>query len=331
MSRKFLKLVLAASMLAAAGCQSKITGNEGNLEFSYPADDNFTDFNTPIAVGAKLDLKVAEVGTRRTVTLKSATSDDAAVLAVASFSGDKFTIEGKSSGSAEISVEAEKSGGEVVTDSINMLARVPEVLKLRHTCTDDAEAAYLVDHDLQVSFDMQMKNGQPVIGYGYYPVTFEPQDALTHDTSIKAQASLRLRSGKTKGEVVIKSTIDDTQAKLILVEKGDIDGAKLYLGASETKVGATNVFHIIPKVGEKTVCQASLEVTAQSETPDICEVKTANSGGDVNENPENAFGWVSVTGKKVGKCNYTVTYPEAKGGQGATTQFTTDIIEVVKP
>lgn len=331
MSRKTLKLLLAASVLGAVGCQSRITGNEGNLEFSYTTDDDFTDFNKPIAVGAKLDVKVAEAGNRRKVTLKAATTDDTDVLAVAAFSGDRFTLEAKKAGSAEIQVEAEKSGGEVVTDSVNMLARVPEVLKLRHSCTTGAEAAYLVDQDIHLAYDMQMKNGQPVIGYGYHPVTFEPEGAITLEKDNKLQATFRLRTGKEKGEVVVKSTIDDTQARLVLVEKGDVDGATLVSGAQETRVGASNAFHILPRVGELLVCQPKIELTARSETPDICEATATNASGDVNENPENLHGWVTVTGKAVGKCTFSVTYPAAKGGEGVSAQFTTDIFDVVKP
>ncbi|HCF56896.1 MAG TPA: hypothetical protein DFS52_02730, partial [Myxococcales bacterium] len=65
-------LVFAA--VAIAGCQSMITGNEGNLEFSYRADDEVRDFNKPIAVGAKLDLEVRTNGTRQTVELLEATT-----------------------------------------------------------------------------------------------------------------------------------------------------------------------------------------------------------------------------------------------------------------
>ncbi|MFN7134366.1 MAG: hypothetical protein ACK4N5_19965 [Myxococcales bacterium] len=331
MSRKKLVTLLAAAALVT-GCKSRLTGNEGNLEFSYVADDALTDFNKPIAVGAKLDVEVAEVGTRRAVTLQKATSDDAAVLAIAGFSGNKLTLEGKSSGSALIEVEAKRSDDAVVTDSVNMLARVPEVLKLRHTCASGAEAAYLVDHEFLVPFDMEMKNGQPVIGYGYHPVELLPQGALTLDATTKDQSSLHLKSGKERMEATVKSTLDATSLKLFLVQPGDVDAAVLE-GPTQagTEIGKSNLFLVRPKVGERMLCQPTLALTAASTTPEICEVKAANTGGDVNENPENKHGWVQVTGKKLGKCEFTVTYAAAKGGAGLTSPFTADIIEVKRP
>ena len=54
---------LALAVPSLTSCRSEITGNEGNLEFSYVADDDLLDFNKPLAVGASLDLRVTPAGT----------------------------------------------------------------------------------------------------------------------------------------------------------------------------------------------------------------------------------------------------------------------------
>ena len=83
--RKHILIASLTVLPALVGCTSKITGNEGNFEFSYPADDRVADFNNPIAVGAYLDLEVRDVGYQQPVTLSAASTDDESVLMVESF------------------------------------------------------------------------------------------------------------------------------------------------------------------------------------------------------------------------------------------------------
>ena len=77
---KRIMLAVASMGIASGACVSKTTGNEGNFEFSYPADDRVGDFNKPIAVGAFLDLEVRDVGDRSPVALDSASFVDPSVF-----------------------------------------------------------------------------------------------------------------------------------------------------------------------------------------------------------------------------------------------------------
>ena len=63
MNRTHLLLTIGALLAIGTGCTSKITGKEGNFQFAYAADDDPLDFNKPIAVGGRLDLRVTQVGT----------------------------------------------------------------------------------------------------------------------------------------------------------------------------------------------------------------------------------------------------------------------------
>jgi hypothetical protein len=320
------------SFVLLAACQSKITGTEGNLSFAYVADDDIRNFNKPIAVGAKLDLTVTEVGTDKKVELQAAKADPETVLRAASFSGNTVVLEGKGSGSALVSVEAKVPSGTVVKDSVNMLARAPEVLKLAHTCTADNEGRYLVGQDVWVPFDLEMKNGQAVIGYGYFPVDVLPATAMTLDLTSRDQAFLHIKTGATKGSVTLQSKIDSTTIKVSLVEQGDADGALANpLSPKEIEVGKTLGVHVLPTVSGKPVCQARSEVTVATGTPTICTAVLASGSTGATANPQNEWGFVNVTGKAVGKCTFNVTHVKGKAGAGVTTPITVDIIQVVRP
>jgi len=171
------------TFLALTGCQSRITGNEGNFLFSYWADDDIVDFNKPIAVNAFLDVEVREVGTQLPVTLTDASTDDPAVLDVTGFDSYVATVQGMGDGGALLSVAGTTAGGDALTDSVNLLARVPEVHVLGHTCTPDTTAGYLVDSEILVPYEFMMTNGQNVIGYGYYPVSTQAAQAIRDEVN----------------------------------------------------------------------------------------------------------------------------------------------------
>jgi len=324
--RTLHSLALAALALTALGCRSKITGNEGNFDFSYVADDDVRNFNKPIAVGAKLDLKVAETGTNRTVTLEAATSSAEGVLKVKSFQGDTVVLEGAGSGSALVSVTGTVPSGTSKSDSVNMLSRVPEVLKLFHTCTTASEARYLVNQDIIVGYDLEMSNGQPVIGYGYWPVTYTPAAGVTQNVTTKDQQFLRLKTAATKQTVTLASTIDATTKTLVLVEPADVDGADFSdpNTVQHTLVGATSYFNFVVSVGGQPVCQAYLDNSATSTAPTVCDVAKV-AAPDSQTGPKNEFGWVKVTGKAAGTCTFDVTWTQVNHGQGLTKSFSVPI------
>lgn len=311
------KLAIAAcSIVLLAACDSTITGNEGNLTFSYDADDDVFDFNKPIAIGAKLNLKVAESGTNLPVDLADATSSDESVLAVDSFAGDMFTLEGMGDGNVLISVETDDG----VTDSVNMNARAPEVLILSHTCGTDG-GAYLVGDKVYVPFDMEMSNGQAVIGYGYYPISISDETLLTRDVEHNGQQFIRY-DVLGAGTVTLSSDIDDTTLELTLAEEASIDGVDQPIAfvLEDIDVGDTNPFYVLPTIGGTTVCQATAEMSVASDTPTICDVRTIGSevaAGDAKYEQ----GWFEIEGLAEGTCQYTVTYPNGTSGAGTSAQF----------
>ncbi len=318
-------LLITAMSLLLGGCMSRLTGNEGNFEFSYWTDDKVTDFNKPVAVGAYLDLEVHDVGWHQAVDLSSASFDDQTVLMVDSFDGKDITIEGMGAGGALLSVEGTTTGDQQLTDSVNMLAAVPEVLVLRHSCTSYADAAYLTEQRVWLPFEMEKVNGQPVIGYGYYPVTVDG-DAAVLDVDDSTQMHMAFDTAITIGWVELQSDIDDTTLSLDVVTAMDITDVEdpIPFVLEDIDVGDKNAFFVRPMTNGRVVCQADVTKEVQSDTPDICDVRDRDPEQDGSD-ASYEYGWFEIEGIAAGICQYTVTYPDGSNGLGVSAQFEYEI------
>jgi hypothetical protein len=315
--RRSIHLAGAALLLTVA-CQSTLTGNEGNFQFSYDADDWITDFNKPIAVGAYLDISVREVGTFQAVELSAADYDDPAVLDVVEFEGARITVQGKGEGLALLEVEGTTASGETLTDSVNMQAKVPEVHLLWHSCGGQMQGAYLSGQRVWVPFELQMENSQPVIGYGYYPLVADT-DAAVLNAAESGQQWMAFDTSDSAGVTVLSSEIDGTELTMNVHAPSSIDDVQepVAFVAEDIDVGDTNAFYVRPMVAGLPVCQAEVDNTVVSDTPDICTVTDT----EPVETGDKEHGWFSITGVAEGECIFTVSYPEGNDGAGASAQF----------
>ncbi|MGM0577703.1 MAG: hypothetical protein ACQEXJ_18395 [Myxococcota bacterium] len=318
---------LAATTLAA-GCESSITGEEGNLEFSYTTVEETRDFNKPVAVGAKLDVRVKEAGTNLSVDLSSVSSRSPGVLRVDGFSGNTMTLEGTGNGNSRIEVRARRQSGDRVTDAVTMLAREPEVLKLDHHCADTARAAYLVDTEVWLPFDMELDSGKALVGYGYYPVDAEPPDALTLPQDSKDQENIRATTWSQPGLVTLRSRVDDASLELDLVEEGDIDGAVRQTRLTdEVLEGTFTTVRVVPTVGEERLCCPKVDMEVETTTTDICQVTVIDEDGTCLSS-----GFLRVQGDALGTCEWTITYPNAAGGDGVSVDgFSMEVVDTLAP
>ncbi|PJB49155.1 MAG: hypothetical protein CO108_00760 [Deltaproteobacteria bacterium CG_4_9_14_3_um_filter_63_12] len=315
--RHSVLLALLTFVLMPA-CKSVLTGNEGNLEFTYPADDRVADFNKPIAVGAKLELEVRDAGSRKAVSLTSASTEDDSVLRVVSFSGSKLILEGVSSGGTLVLVEANTTGG-ALGDSVNMLARVPEVMKLANTCVTEASAQYLTGQDIIIPYDFEMSNGQPVIGFGYFPITLEPATGMTLDTTSVDQQWFHFTTGATAQNVTLSNSIDSTTLTLELVEVGSVDGGMLQLDSLlPAEVGKKRALYVLPTANGRPICQAQTDYSVVTDSPEVCTVTAIVAPDTADLGVAKEFGWLEVEGLTAGTCNFTVTYTEGAAGVGAS-------------
>lgn len=308
-------------LLLLSACQSNLTGNEGNLVFSYTADDAVGDFNKPIGVGASLEIQVTTVGSRLPVNLSSVTSSDTEVLEVTGTATNKFVVHGLNPGTSLIEVEADTADGTVI-DSVNLLAAAPDVVKLYHSCEVPTvrTALYQTGTHILIPFDLEKANGQPVIGYGLHPVEITPAASGVLDETSLDQANLHVVLGETAGEVTVSSTIDDGTLNLNVVSAGAIDGASfnpLSTDGSDVVVfeGETRFVHVFPMVADQRICQANVTMTAESKTPELCTLSAVANLEETSLVNESL--WVKIEAIAFGTCVFGVTFPEGADGAGA--------------
>lgn len=303
-------LVVLVMLVLTSGCTSSQTGNEGNFVFTYFTDDDFTNFNKPIAVNAFLDLFVDQVGTRDPVALTSAESDDPSVLDVVGFQGNRYIVEATGVGTGRVSVEGNVNG-ETLTDSIDMRTATPDRIRLFHTCTSAGTAYYLTSQAIYLGYELERSSGEAVIGYGYYPVTETP-GALTIDFFSDSQQYIPMVTTSSTGSFDVDSTLAGDTERLVVdvVDPFEINGVTLQLGANQsTFVNETDFYYVLPTVDGVPVCQANTPYDVQTTTPNICSVRE----NDPN-NRQNEFGWFEVTGNGTGTCTVEVSYPESADG-----------------
>ncbi|MEZ4235939.1 MAG: hypothetical protein R3F59_07200 [Myxococcota bacterium] len=227
---------------------------------------------------------------------------------------------GTGDGNALLQVEAEVSSGEVLPDEINLSARVPEVLKLSHTCgaPGSREQAYLVGQRIYVPFELEMGNGQPVVGYGYYPMAATGGLTLSAADSGQQYAAFDTTDA---GSAKLSSEIDGTTLDLALVQASALDGVAepIALVLEDIDVGDENAFYVLPEAGGLTVCQADVAFEVESTSPSVCSVRKLDERPGIAIDPAQVheYGWFAVTGLAEGTCTYTVTYP----GSGAVGSF----------
>ncbi|MBM4341925.1 MAG: hypothetical protein FJ100_00910 [Deltaproteobacteria bacterium] len=327
--------VACAAALWALGCQSSLTGNEGNLTFFYTTDDEL-DFNQPIAIGAKLDLTVKTAGIpKKDVSLTKVEPADTKVLKVAGLMGGAFTLEGVGDGSTSISVTATRSDGTSTHDTITMMAKKPETIEVAHSCGGGNVGHYLVGKTIFVPYDLKLKDGRAVIGYGYHGLSIAPAKGLQWDQVHKSQWAYVYKTADVPGDVTLTSTLEPGKSWTVrLVDEGQIDGGKLE-GVSgktlEMLAGTSAIVLARPTVGGNPICQPDTSFTVSGKTPDVCAVTATAANVPTSKNVVEAWSWVTVQAKKLGVCEFDVVWPKGNKGQGATAAVKVNVVQLVKP
>ncbi len=298
----------------------RVTGIEGNLVFSYAADDAFIDFNKALAVGARLDISVIDAELREPAQIVSAVFDNEDVLSVDVIDAHTITVLATAEGGSLLSIEAFTSSSETLTDAVNLRAAMPDTLDIRHSCHSQPEAHYLTGTRAWVPYEMLLGR-QPTIGYGYYPIELS-DPALGSLISAASNQQYMVIDTTAPGELVLQSQVDDTSMTLNIVGPEFIDGAMepIAFVLEDIDVGDTNIFYVLPRVGATPICQSTAPKSVASDTPDVCDVRDRDNpslGGDLAYEA----GWFEVEGVAEGSCLFTVTYPDGDNGQGASQQF----------
>jgi|GEM_PF-5323376 len=319
---------LSSTMLLGSACVPQLDGEEGNLVLSYDKGPLAgATGSSPLAKGAKLKYSVTEKnGDKQKLPIDAAQSSADKVIAVAGLEGGAMILEALDKGQASVDVDA---GG--LHDVFELNAVEVDALSFAHACEPGGEAAYFVDSDIRLHYTMKSA-GKIAVGYGYYPVEFEPQDGAAL-AEYNLSGLLPIRTGATPGEVKIASTISEDSFAIKLVEPKDVSGLRLHedelFTDGRVPVGVDKVasLHVFPLVGEVPVCQNNVELNVAVSTPDICSV-SFTQGPDETEAIFRLYETqiLEVKGLAEGDCSFRVTMPAAADGAGVSFEQTVQII-----
>lgn len=307
--------------LASLACQSTTTGKSGELKFQYDTDDSIANFNKPIAKGALLDLKVFKAGSGLIkANVSAATPEDASVFEIDNTSGHVVTIKGVGVGESELSFQTDQGD-----DAIDMMVRVPEVLKAQHHCLapSASNGVYIQGRDVAVPFDLELLDGQQVIGYGYYPMSFDDEGITLKPGAKRADFAQFDIGPEVEGEVVMSSDVDDKTLTFEVIKEADIDGVEAMVFAP-IRVQDTDFVHLLPQFEGKHVCQAKVAMSVTPTSPDTCQVTLLPDDG-IQSDLTLKYGWIEVKGIAKGDCTFDVSIPSANGGAGLIESLTLEV------
>lgn len=328
-AQHMLQLLTITSLLTLSACTASTPGQEEQLEFSYTS--NSPSFDRLLAVGAKLDLSVSDLE-RSDVVIERVQSDDEEVLKASIGPDNKVIVEATGEGRAKLTIRASTNNFErSLTDTVEIVTRVPQVVKVSHSCegmSEDIsldEGYYLKGQTIELPYKVQLKDGQNLIGYGYNPIEFD--NTTTKLASVDfVSAKLKVELGDVAGKVKLTSPFDPSLLQILnIVEAAQIDGAHLEL--QEPVSTAESSFAIVrPALAGIPLCKTSLTFTLTTLTPEICEVNTFNDllaleSPDEDIILDGEFGWIDIKGKVVGDCKFTVNYPQGAEGAGVSAEL----------
>ncbi len=333
-----LLLTTSAAALFASACNPQLGGKEGNLTLTFDKGASGGAVgSSPVAVGAKLAYSAYPKGLPdQKVTFTSATSNDDKVLRVDKVDGGLMTLEAVGAGQTTVDVDATQADGSAISDAFDLKAAKVDALAFANPCaSDNGQALYLVDQDIDLNYTMR-SGGTVAVGYGYYPVQV---DGATLGQT-KTNGLLPLHTAASAGQVTLTSQVGDASFSFTTVEPGAINGAELFEqsflqgGNLPVEQGKELGLHLLPTVqglvdgvqDPVPVCQADLDVQLQTSTPDICEV----SYGPRDDEKTNLFhlyepNEVTVKGLAEGTCEFTATIAAADGGNGISQSFSVDV------
>lgn len=301
------------ALLVLGGCYSKATAREGKFTFAYPSMVEHDNFVKPIAPGAKLEVRAFINGTHDEMTLKSAKSSDPNVVAIDSVKDKTLVLAGKTPGVAMIELTAQDPNGNELVDQMFFHVAKPVKHGLQHSCTEEAEAAYVVGEDVFLDHAMATADKRPVIGTGYVPLAIEPRGAL--DLVLQPQADgFYLFKAKSAKRVTVRSKIDEQALTLKLVDRKDLtDGSLLF--ADRMLAGRASWIVAQVRAGDTALCNQTALTKAKSLTPEICKV-TAKLEDDPDADDSNREQLAQITAIAFGVCKFEVTLPELAKGKG---------------
>lgn len=302
---RFLGLVVAGALLV--GCESRLTGERAELVFAYDAHEDVENFNKPIALGARVELRVTEVGSDDVVDVVDVKSTEH--LEYVDSVANLFELKAKKAGTARITVLAETDYDGARRDTVTMRVEPIHAVHFEHVCTDSNAAVYLAGSEgVEIAWFRETSRGEPLIGGGVYPVAATPEGAAVLRRDDEDQSHLRFDLPEAAERIKIYSpTLEHDPIFMKVIDHSDVDRIAIDEFDDDLVLFEEHwdEAYFQPTYQGEVVCEATLRVDAKSLTPDVCDVQPG-----FPDEPEAALeGIVSIFGKKMGVCRYEAWYP----------------------
>lgn len=312
---------LALTMMT--GCGVEVEGEEGNLNFEY-LESASAPSSGDLAVGSQVDIEVTDAredGGDEPLELTDAYSDDAQTLDVVDQSEFQFRLEAHEESGAEgtrIHAEALDDDGEEVSDAASIRTAEVSSVEVSPRCE---EGVYATNSNAQFSYEMRDSLDDGLTGYGYYPVSVEPEAGGEIDEDVRRLQRLKVATGDEAGEfeIVPGDEIGGEAAEFELVEPADITDMELQTSdediTSTIEVGEQDIGAMIAlSAGDDTVCGgAEGAVELESTDPDVCEPSYGSILGGLHV--------VGVEGLEAGTCEIEVSVPDTELEENFTVEI----------
>lgn len=264
-------------------------------------------------------------------------------------SSANFGLRSESAGDHPVEVRATLANGRELERTFEFNVR--EIAEMRMSpkrlepepAEGESPAPYLVDSRARIAFRLLDSEGESLIGFGRFPVEWEPEEALELDREASPGSRFIFRTASAPGTVTVQSTVGDETQEIELITPSMVEGLALAERAlgyapsdAELPIDGHWAGHIIPVYKGITIEDASLDVSVESKTPEVClvvadsvELFEEETGQEVEtEYPETwpGDGFV-VDLRQSGECRLHAALPEANGGDGADVTESLEIVE----
>ncbi len=305
-----LALALSTSLTIACGDgRASQEGELGELTFTFPVADGQEDFNRPIALGARLRLRVEGKDREAVDRIASATVTPETVLSAqrSQTRADELVLTAREQGEATMEVEAVLTGeSSPRTDRVSFRVRPISASSLEHNCTRSPAAAYLTNQPITLGFARFDADGRRMIGEGACEVTVSPdaglertrcdEDAL--DVPPIADPGPYIVSSSRRAANGSVNRLDVNVVSPEILDFAPIDGS--------LREGRSDELELLPQTPNWDVC-TPLEFEVFILTPDTCVADDTSSELFTVFRDENNR--VDLRGRRAGTCRFEVRLP----------------------
>ncbi len=331
----FPTLIILATMVPLSTLGCAFEGEERELQMRYVS--TFLDFlgTDPMAVGASAALRVRDRNdSELSIVVTHVDSSDSEVIAPEGFEDDLVILHAASEGEITLTVHVEREDMPV-SDDFTIRAAEATRLEIKDACTssEDEEFVYLTDRTIDLPFRLYSDETR-LAGYGYYPVTLEPQGLATV-LPLDVIGRLRLDT-HAAGELTLESTIGESSHVLRLIEESDIDDIDVEQAFEAETVPPHSPLPVLLGAfsNGKVACQPRFEVQAESLSPEVCRVVDRDEIEESFANYETLLAGLYPNKDLVlletlseGTCSFRITLPNVLDGEGFVVEQSIEVVE----